>query len=396
MFHSPRHSNRSRCRNLLPVVLAALVVVGWVLPCSGGVVEGIVLSRQGPVAGGRIEAFSSYEKLAGGSPAAVSEPGEKAGLFRLDLPAGSYFITAHGTLSDGTPGFSYHGLNPLTVGDVPLWLPIFLSETTAASCEAGPTGIGGTLTYKNEPLPHGVVSAYPLQHREYRGMGLLTNTLDEEGNFWFDLPAGRYVLIGRKRQGDIDIGPVERGDLYCYTAANPLTIEAGESCRVTIPCYPRDAIADYLEKDPDEVRGRRHLERRAAALWQVKVEAVGQPPTAPKAGSATLGGRVLDLAGRPRAGLYVTAYESRGLDLFQMHILRQKSPYMTRTDEDGRYRIELDRAGLFYLTARRQVGGAPQPCELFGLYTGNANHSVEVTAGSQLHSIDLIVEPIMP
>jgi hypothetical protein len=46
--------------------------------------------------------------------------------------------------------------------------------------------------------------------------------------------------------------------------------------------------------------------------------------------------------------------------------------------------------------AREKIGEAPDNPELYGLYEGNANHSITVEPGFENSAVDITVESIMP
>ena len=77
-------------------------------------------------------------------------------------------------------------------------------------------------------------------------MGLLSNTLNDEGTFWFDLEQGSYVVIARKRFNATNMGPLRKGDLFCYAEPNPVQVTPSTSCDISISCYPRDDLDAFL------------------------------------------------------------------------------------------------------------------------------------------------------
>jgi hypothetical protein len=161
-------------------------------------VEGIVMVPEGPLQDAVVYAYPDFASLESNTGGIASQPGEKPGQFLLDLSPGTYFFIARGTV-DGIGMFAYHGLNPVSVTDDFQWLPFFAVQTFPAVCRSGPQGIGGTVLYKGWPVRAGMVSVYDPADGNLRGMGLLSNTLDDNGRFWFDLEQGTYVVIARKR-----------------------------------------------------------------------------------------------------------------------------------------------------------------------------------------------------
>jgi hypothetical protein len=185
--------------------LRILILIAFVLvPVPGTAktaqVEGIVLSSEGPLANFSVSAYPDFTSLADDHNGIEAEPGEKPGQFRLKLPKGSYYLVARGSLH-GKNMFAYHGLNPVSINEDYRWLPFFAVESAIPAYNDGPQGIGGTVVYKGQPLAGGVASVYSISDSPFRGMGLLSNTLDESGRFWFDLEQGLYIIVARKRLG---------------------------------------------------------------------------------------------------------------------------------------------------------------------------------------------------
>ena len=365
---------------LVPVVTAASL-------------EGVIFSNSGPVPDSVVTAYPDYFSLINHEKGIKSGPGEKEGQFKIDLPPGVYYLIATGE-TNNRQLFSYHGVNPITISGEYNWLPFFLVEESNPVCTSDQgQGIGGTVSYRGEPLDHGVVSVYQRQDGKFRGMGLLTNTINEDGKFRFNLEPGSYVVIARKKKAERGIGPVLPGDLFCYPSANPITINVDQLCELGIQCYPRDDLETYLDDTAVNPQGRKHEVRRDASLWDLTPE-TAQIVSSEK--PAIIEGRVVDLEGKPVEDLIVTAYPSMGISPFQMHVLRLITDNMARTDHNGNYRIELPGGGTFYLQARQKIGEAPDRQEYYGLYEGNHNHSININSGESRSGINILVEPIMP
>ncbi len=382
------------------IILLCTVTFLGLLPANGSagaaLVEGIVLSSEGPLKDSAVYAYPDFASLTSQTGGYRSKPGEKTGQFHLELPPGKYYLVARGTMQNRNM-YAYHGLNPVDINEDTLWLPFFAVESDPAIYTKGPQGIGGTVLYKGTPLAGGVISAYPASDLSFRGMGLLSNTLDDNGRFWFDLEQGQYVLVARKRRADSNMGPLKKGDLFCFPEANPLQVLPFTSTQIEIACYPRDDIDAFLENSEFDPRGRRQPARRTASLWDTKMEdasRVQQEMVLQR--PVTIKGSVVDISGRPAAGLYVTAYPAEQFPLFQMFVIRLISDHITRTDSNGNYLLDLERGKQYYLVAREKIGEAPDHSELYGLYEGSANHSITVEPDTVNSSIDIVVEQIMP
>jgi len=383
---------KARRRPLLLTVLFACFVINPNFT-QAGVVEGIVFSEHGPAADATVFAYSSYENLVANLISGKSDRGSTPGQYRLQLPPGSYYLLARAEL-DKRHLFSYHGVNPIIISDEYRWLPFLLVEETPTTCVASPQqGVSGQVTYKGQPVNGGVVSVYPWQDGKFRGMGLLTNTLGDNGLFNFSLEPGSYVVIARKKQDVRGIGPVQQGDLFCYPSANPIRVENGQSCSVPISCYPRDNLNLFLDDDAINPQGRKHDDRRQASLYDLKP---AETPISVVASPTRISGLITDTSGAPRPNLTITAYPANGLELFQMHIVRLITNNMGRSDQDGKFTIELKDGGNYYIIAREKVGEAPDRGEYYGIYEGSANHSITINRGENRKDIDIVVDHIMP
>jgi hypothetical protein len=359
-------------------------------------IEGIIFSTKGPIPGGVVHAYPDVESLFNKKNSTSSQPGEKPGQFKLSLEPGKYYLVAEGTVDD-IAMFSYHGINPISITDQSHWIPFFAVDTPPVRFESGVTGISGTVYYKSTALAGGTVSVYPLSDKQFRGMGLFTNSLDDEGRFYFDLEPGFYVVIARKRQQNSAMGPLGAKDLFCYPATNPIPVKVNITSNIQINCYPRNDLEGFLDQDALDPRGRKKEGRRASSLEDTQINMMPEPRArGPGKGVTSISGRVLDLEGNPQAGLYVAAYPADGNFLFQMHILRLITKFITKTDDNGRFSIVLADGGMYYLVAREILGQAPDNPERYGLYEGNANHSIEVSPGEQEEAVTIYVDRIMP
>ncbi len=376
------------------VLLFVLCCIGFPLKVFALQLEGVVLSEHGPVNDAVVTAYPDYTSLRNQQNGIHSTPGDKPGQYRISLPEGKYYFVASGS-DQGTPLYGYHGLNPLRIDEEFRWVPMILLPKNKPQCESGYQGIGGRVLYKGEPAVYSSVSVYSLKDEPFRGMGLLTNTVPEDGSFWFDLDPGSYVVMARKRKGGGAIGPIRKGDLLCYYADNPIQVLPAQSCMIDVSCYPRNDIDAFLALDATDPRGRKEEERRAVSLREMdetdSARGLGGDISKP----AVIAGRVTNLEGIPLNELYISAYPADEVQLFQMYVLRLKTEHMTRTDENGFFRLELG-SGTYYLVARDKVGDAPLAGEYYGIYEGSPNHSITIKPNEIKTGVHIIAESIMP
>ncbi|MBI5142240.1 MAG: carboxypeptidase regulatory-like domain-containing protein [Nitrospirae bacterium] len=379
------------------MLLVALFFLPLLIPSAAhcGPVEGIVFSSSGPVENAIVEAYSDYSAFISKTGGFRAVGGDKPGEYRLKLPAGSYYLTASG-YSGGLKHVAYHGANPVTISDAPAWIPLMALPATDAVCSDGREGVSGHVTFKGNPVSGGRVSIYPANDGYFRGMGLLTTTIDSRGNFRFDIGPGSYAVVARRRNGKEQMKPLEKGDLYCRHTGNQVTVTTGQSCSVSIECYPKDDLYAFLD-DPSKLPPERRVRGNSiVSTGGIRMRDFRRGPSDAASHSLSISGRVTDMRGQPVSGAFVTAYNAGRDRLFQMHIIRTKTPNMAITDDDGRYRIGLSQPGMYYLVARQKSGEAPDAGEMFGLYEGNANHSVDAVEGSELTGIDIRTAPVMP
>ncbi len=383
----------------LQIILTAflLLIIFHAATLYSAVIEGIVLSEDGPLEDSKVYAYIKYRDIKNGAPDYVSGPGDKKGFYKIDLPAGTYYLTASGK-GDEKKFFSYHGANPIRIEGRDLWVPLMaVHETTADVNEALSAKLTGKVTFKGAPVKGAQVSIYPLPasvpgselrtpNSAFRGMGLLTSTTDENGIFVMSPEAGEYVIIARNRNSHKGMKPLERGDLFCYFAGNPVKTADSKETRIEIPCYPKDDLKSFLNEKAypmvlvkksgeGSVRFRENRLEQTADILRIQ-------------------GRVTDLSGRPAKDHYVMAYGGKPADMFQMHYVRTMPDYMVRTDENGYYSIETSGKGTYYMVARELIGEAPVKGEYFGLYEGNANHFITVNENS-LKDVNITVSRVM-
>ncbi|HEY3360113.1 MAG TPA: right-handed parallel beta-helix repeat-containing protein [Polyangia bacterium] len=351
----------------------------WCRTAAAETLEGVVLSAHGPVAGAQVQAYRGFAQLAADQPAFVSTPGDRPGHYRLRLPRGTYYLTARGDVG-GEPGLAYHGANPITVAPDARWLTFVVVPRGKVTRSVAPAPhVRAFVSFKGRPVSGAQVSLYPVRDAPFKGLGLLSATTALDGAAALAPPEGRYVVVARQRRSPGADMRLRRGDLFCWFAGNPVDVRRGQQVALELPCYPKQALEDFVEP------------AALASLKRTSASAARRP--APP-GSHVVAGRVVDPAGRPLGGLVVLAYAQATRRGFQMHAVRDRPTRFTETRPDGTYRLELDGPGAYTLVARQRAGGAPAPGELFGLSETHVSHAVDVAADAVVRA-DIVASRVM-
>ena len=231
------------------LVLAVLVMLGMLPRCAtAALVEGVVLTKSGPLVGGNVKAYQTLRETWGGTPLATSTPGTKPGFYRLELPPGKFYLVAGGT-GNGTAYSSFHGGNPVTVDTKDLWFSFMLTPVTSPVVKAAErTRLTGIVTFRGKPVANAQVSLYLPANGTFKGMGLMTSTTAEDGSFFFNMLPGEYLVVARKRLSNKGGMPLRKGDLFCYVAGNPVMAKENVDTSIEIPCYPVNDVKSFLDE----------------------------------------------------------------------------------------------------------------------------------------------------
>ncbi|MSM39656.1 MAG: hypothetical protein GJT30_08575 [Geobacter sp.] len=357
------------CKRALWTGLMGMACWFWLVaadrPVHAAEIEGVVLNEAGPVPGGQVKAYARLADIASGTPLAVSTTGDKPGFYRLELPAGKYYLVAEGTVAD-TAYFAFHGANPVVAGDEKLWLPFAVVPHRAPVSRAAPaTALSGTVTYHGQPVSVAQVSLYGAAGGRFKGLGLLSNVTAADGAFRFSVAPGSYLVVARKRAAADGSMQLRKGDLFCFYPGNPLHVADNEELSIELPCYPKDDVDGFLGAGASVKKSREGLARFR-----------DKGATAAREGSV-LAGRVVDIAGRP-VKISVQAYRLAQGKPFLMHYLRLMPDRQAETAADGSFRLSLPSDGDYAVVAREYAGQAPLKGEWYGLYEGNVDHAVSV------------------
>lgn len=340
----------------LPGLTLLLVLLPQLLLAA--VIEGRVVYGDEPLEGVRVEAYATLDFTT--TPLAISVESDAEGLYRLELPAGTYALFGW----DATRSrFAFSGRNPINLGDENSWVGLQAVEATGRESDAYEdeysTAVEGVVVNDGIAVENAFVYLYldvaeDLKGRGYR-MSMPTGT---DGYFRFDgLPESNYYLVARKRQNGQRVGPVSAGDLFGIFSANPLTARAGEVSRVTV-----NVVEKVRESSESETFGR---------------------TTGP-----VLSGVVVDEHGQGVAGVHVFAYVDRVIG----H--QRPAAISSPTAADGQFTVNLPSFGTYYVGAREAYGDSPAPGELFGMYEESADHGLTVEQGQNMENLRIVVEPV--
>jgi hypothetical protein len=334
-----------------------LVLCWWSAVGSAAWVEGRVVLKDGPLPGMQVQAFSDLDPS--GAPLGPAAVTNQEGLFRLEVPAG--FVAVYARTEDGRY-FAFCGRNPIQTGSTTQWAglqAVTASATTYATYEDEySAAVEGVVSLDGKPVAGAFVALYLDVSDDLKGQGYrISAPTGDDGFFAFDgLPESDYFLVARKRQNLARVGPLVAGDLLGIFPGNPLNLKSGKTAIVHLP---------VVERQPSTA---------TSALPD-------------RAGSVFLGGRILDADGQPLANLHFFAYRDPVIG----H--QRPAAISAPSGVDGRFAVSFHEPGRYYVGAREAYGDSPAPGELFGLYTGRADHSLEIVPGKN-PEIEIRVNPI--
>lgn len=371
----PRAVNRTgvplRALSLAFVVLVALVASG-----SAGAgearLEGRVLAETGPLPGAIVSAYARYADIEAGKPVAVSTPAADDGMYTLSLPPDAYYFTAKGRKGKDE-FFSYHGGNPVRIGEEKVWLTLLATQSQPPEFRPGTTGVAGKVMFKGKSVRDAYISVYRAEATVFKGIGVKTGSVGTDGTFFLPVPSGKYVVIARKAAGGKRVKPLEKGDLFCYYSQNPVEVRLENATVIDLSCYPK---------------GDRNAFTAASALKNNTYPDGLDIKTRKQSG---IGGRVTFLDGRPAPGLFVLAARKQG-EVFLLYHMKMGYEHVAQTDGNGRYFIPMDEdEGEFHIVTVNTLGEIAEDDRYFyGLYNGTPMHTVAVKKGQRVENIDII------
>lgn len=230
-------------------------------------------------------------------------------------------------------------------------LPLILAILLLGACTSGQeSGLAGELHFQGRPLAGAQVEVYLKGEKDRSTLPFTVAVTDAGGRFRAALPAGRYFLIGKKRE-EGEGGRARM--LMAECPANPLEVTSGVK---SVPAFSL-----------------REMGRDG--------ELVAEPGTG-VAGRLTAGGQPV-----ARAYVYVYTEEASGL-------MGPSFGEAVQTAADGTFRIDLP-AGRYFLAARKRSDGSrmgePSPGDLNGAYPGNP---LSVVRGKVLELADFELKTV--
>ncbi|MBC8017781.1 MAG: carboxypeptidase regulatory-like domain-containing protein [Verrucomicrobia bacterium] len=242
-------------------------------------------------------------------------------------------------------------------------LLLILTTTLCFGAEAKQGTISGKwITKDNGPMTGAQVLLFnlavgpPPSSDKFLRVPDVTTTIDVDGKFSVQVAAGRYYLVMRKRVEEGTFGPPRDGDLQFYSRdkkgmARLFVVKAGK-------------------------------ETNLGTITEVTVFQKQQSKY--EKGMTAIEGTVTGEDGQPVEGVRVFAYTSPEM--------KGRPQYASEgTGKDGKYLINVNKQGTYYLKARSHYGGGkPVKGEFMGGYgEPTAPAVVEVEKGTLRSGIDI-------
>ena len=335
------------------------------LPSLAGTIEGRVFTESGALKDAKVYVFKDYKDLQEGSFYLISGATDQEGLYKFDLPEGEYYFVAKGSLGD-KDFFSYHGGNPISIGNQKMWLPLIANEVKMPVISDAAGSLKGTITFKGEPVKDVHISLYEPGDKSFKGLGFRTERI-ENGVFNLAVPPNKYVVIARKMEGDHMMRPLKSGDLYCYYPQNPVEVKPGKIIHMELPCSLKG------EKTTKGNSYQTVDELRESFRFGIK-------------------GKITDRDAKPVQGIYIIAFKGDPSNNFASYRNVQDKANISRTDKNGEYFIPLDSDGFYRIVARNKLGARTGENEFFMLYSGNVRHGFDFKEGQVIDNVNMVIE----
>lgn len=351
-------------------ILMRLLILALLLSvqaCTSGEngVEGQIMFEQQPLSQVRVEFYLKRGNERSSSPFSIVTTDQK-GEFRAVLPQGNYFLVGKKKEQGG-------GVNRMLMVEYPqnpvvvtkgfnTIEPMQLKEVgfEGAITADGKTIASGQLLVEGEPLPDAFVYVYTRGDSMTGPAYGQVMRADEQGRFTLNLSAGRYWLAARKRNDGSRVGDPQAGDLNGEYPHNPLILGKGDQ--------------HQLQPWTLELVSSAAKERRLAQGKFTRTR-------------TWLSGRVVDEDQAPVAGIYLFAYRDN-------RMIGKPNFISTPTDDDGRFRIYLEKGGEFFVGARSTFGGPLEPGEWVGTYDVRPDHGIVAEANQATEVGDILVREV--
>ncbi len=250
-------------------------------------------------------------------------------------------------------------------------LCIILLWTSAAIADENISGhlSGAWIPQNIGPVSGGVIYAFdanagpPPQRDRSRRVPDAIAVTDDKGKFSLELAEGTYYLSTRKRYAGNTPGPPQDGDLYGLSRD-----KTGKPITYTVKRGKTNDIGIL----------------RRASVYKSRTRTMSAN-TAATAGMASITGTLKALDGTPLAGAVVQVYANQGVTGRPIYVSH-------KTGKDGKYRVQVNEEGTYFVTARAGYGGGrPQAGDLYGIYGGDAAQPITVKKQSETKGIDIQV-----
>ncbi len=307
-------------------------------------IEGRIFTQHGALPEAVAVLFKDYRDIPD-KPFLISPPADTWGIFRISVPPGRYYFTAYGLWEDKEYR-AFHGNNPVPIQRFSTRIGLMAMPLKESVRTEGTGILSGVATFKGKPLSKGYATVYHPDAEMFKGLGLKSVSLDENGRFSMKLPPGEYVVTAKKttnKGSESGFGPPKHGDLIGYFLDNPVTITEEEDVTLEVQTFPKGDRPSF-----DEVTKVEYLKTEFTSAFELDSLA-----------TAGIKGRITDVQGN------AIAWSSAG-------------------------KMKFNEPGNYYVVARDTLGNAPHRDELYGLYQGHPMHRVSFEKGQMLENIDVV------
>lgn len=248
--------------------------------------------------------------------------------------------------------------------NVILCMVLFLFATAACFADEDGQGsiTGKWITKSNGPMTGAQVLLFnkaagpPPSSDKFLRVPDIGTSIDSDGKFFARVSAGSYYLVMRKRANENTVGPPRDGDLQFYSRD-----KKGKARSFVVRSGRETDIGTISEATVFHKR-------------QTKYEK----------GMTAIEGTVTDAQGMPVEGVRVFVYASPEM--------KGKPLYASEgTGSDGKYLINVNKKGMYYLKTRSHYGGGqPEAGEFMGGYGEPAAPAiVKVEKGEIRKGVDI-------